>query len=132
MYRSVAAAFLLLLAGGCTLGVVSPEALKTIEKAKTVGVISAVGHKFALKKVGITVFGNELNEVAIDSWGVDDAVANKVSAVLGRRFAVKRISYPRGSFDPYENPAAFTDPMSGFATPCASSPHHRTTISLSS
>jgi hypothetical protein len=111
MYRSVFVA-LLLLAGGCTglgIGAPAPEALKAFEKARTVGVISAVGHKFALQKIGVTVFGNELKEVAIESWGIDAAVASNVSAQLGRRFTVKRISYPKGAFASYESPAAFSD-----------------------
>jgi hypothetical protein len=69
-YRSVVVG-LLLLAGGCTglgIGTPAPEALKAIEKARTVGVISAVGDKFALQKIGVTVLGNELNQVGIDSW----------------------------------------------------------------
>jgi hypothetical protein len=88
---------LLLVVGGCAggLGAPSVEASKTIAQARTVGVISAVGHKFALQKMGITVFGNELNEVPI-SWGIDDAVAGKVSALLSGRYAVKRISPPAG------------------------------------
>jgi hypothetical protein len=45
--------------------------------------------------MGITVFGNELNEVPI-SWGIDDAVAGKVSALLSGRYAVRRISPPAG------------------------------------
>jgi hypothetical protein len=96
MYRGVLVA-LLLVVGGCAggLGAPSVEASKTIAQARTVGVISAVGHKFALQKMGITVFGNELNEVPI-SWGIDDAVAGKVSALLSGRYAVRRISPPAG------------------------------------
>jgi hypothetical protein len=77
-------------------GVAAPETAKAVEKARTVGVISAIGGKFALQKVGITVFGNELNEVPIGSWGLDDAVASRVSAVLSKRFTVKRINAPAG------------------------------------
>jgi hypothetical protein len=96
MYRSVLVA-LLLLVGGCAGGFGAPsvEASKTIAQARTVGVISAIGHKFALQKMGITVFGNELNEVPI-SWGIDDAVAGKVSTLLSGRYAVRRISPPAG------------------------------------
>jgi hypothetical protein len=100
MYRSVFVA-LLLLVGGCAGGFGAPsvEASKRISQAKTVGVMSAVGHKFALQKMGITVFGNELNEVAINSWGIDDAVANKVSGLLSRRFTVRRISHSSADLD---------------------------------
>jgi hypothetical protein len=101
MYRTVAVA-LLLLVGGCAgtlgLGPPPPEASKVIEKARTVGVISAVGHKFALQKIGITVFGNELNEVPIGSWGIDNAVTDKIGALLSRRFTVRRIALPKGAF----------------------------------
>jgi hypothetical protein len=112
MYRSVVVVSLLLVLGGCAgmAGVAAPETAKAVEKARTVGVISAVGSTFALQKVGITVFGNELNEVPIGSWGLDDAVANRVSAVLGKRFTVKRIAVPQGAFDASDNPAAFSDP----------------------
>jgi hypothetical protein len=111
MYRSVVVVSLLLVLGGCAgmAGVAAPETTKAVEKARTVGVISAVGSTFALQKVGITVFGNELNEVPIGSWGLD-AVANRVSAVLGKRFTVKRIAVPQGAFDASDNPAAFSDP----------------------
>ena len=98
MYRSVILAVLLMFVGGCAGGFGAPsvEASKAIAQARTVGVISAVGHKFALQKMGITVFGNELNEVAIGSWGIDDAVASKVSALLSGRYAVRRIGPPAG------------------------------------
>ena len=102
---------LLLLVGGCadSLGLPSPEASKTISGARSVGVISAVGHKFAVQKIGITVFGNELNEATIDVWGIDDAVASKVGSILSPRFAVKKVTYPKGAFDSYERPSPFTD-----------------------
>ena len=97
MHRATLLA-LLMLVGGCadSLGLPSPEVSKTIADAKSIGVISAVGHKFAVQKIGITVFGNELNEVATSSWGIDDAVASKVSALLSGRYAVRRISPPAG------------------------------------
>jgi hypothetical protein len=87
----------------------SAEGSKTVAKAKTVGVISVVGSTFALQKVGITVFGNELKEVPIGSWGLDDAVASRVSAVLSKRFTVKRIAVPQGAFAAYEKPEPFGD-----------------------
>src|SRR5262245_53461876 len=109
MYRSVAAALLLvaglLAAGGCAgsfNGMPAPETAKVVEKARTVGVISAVGSTFALQKVGITVFGNELNEVPITVWGLDDAVASRLSALLTKRFTVKRIAVPPGAFAAYD------------------------------
>lgn len=111
MHKGVIVA-LLLLAGGCVgtpLGGMSEEGSKTVARAKTVGVISAVGSKFALQKVGITVFGNELNEVPVGTWGLDEAVVSRVSAVLSKRFTVKRIAVPQGAFAAYEKPAPFSD-----------------------
>jgi hypothetical protein len=111
MHRAIVIA-LLLLVGGCGGGLglpPSPEASKAIAGAKTVGVISGVGHKFAVQKIGITAFGNELNEAPIDVWGIDDAVAAKVSSVLSPRFAVKKVTYPKEAFAPYEKPAPFTN-----------------------
>ena len=112
MHRSIVVALLLLMLGGCAgsaLGRPSAEGSKASRSARTVGVISAVGSKFALQKVGITVFGNELKEVPIGSWGLDDAVAGRVSAVLAKRFTVKRIAVPQDAFAVYEKPAPFSD-----------------------
>jgi hypothetical protein len=110
MYRGVFVTLLLLVVGctGGPLSTLSSEASKTIAGARTVGVISAVGHTFALQKIGITVFGNELKEVPIGSWGIDDAVASRVGAVLSPRYKVKRIAVPQGMFAAYEKPAAFS------------------------
>jgi hypothetical protein len=100
MHRSiaVAAVALLLLVGGCAgmAGVAAPETATALAKARTVGVISVAGRRFTLQKVGIMVFGNELNEVPIGSWGLDDAVAGRVSTVLAKRFTVRRIGVPAG------------------------------------
>jgi hypothetical protein len=100
MYRSVFVA-LLLVVGGCAGGFGAPsvEASKAIAQARTVGVMSAVGHKFSLQKMGITVFGNELSEVATSSWGIDDAVVNKISSLLSKRYAVRRISHSSADLD---------------------------------
>jgi hypothetical protein len=35
------------------------------------GVIAAAGTPIGLKKIGITVFGNEYSEVPFDAWGID-------------------------------------------------------------
>jgi hypothetical protein len=43
-----------------------------------VGIVSAFGDKFHVKKVGVTVFGNELKEFPIDSWGIDDGLGCEV------------------------------------------------------
>jgi hypothetical protein len=41
------------------------------------------------------MFGNELKEVPIESWGLDDlVVAREMRAAAGTHFAVRRNSYP--------------------------------------
>lgn len=95
-----------------------PAAKKPAPKAKTgakspgpvesgpcqVGVISAVGDEFVVQKVGLTVFNNEYTEVPIDGWGLDDLVVARVRAAAPG-IAVRKISYPKGAFAPYDHPA---------------------------
>jgi len=66
-----------------------------------IGVISAIGGKFAVQKVGFTVFGNELTEVPIPTWSLDDLVVARVRAATS---GVRKITYPAGAFEPYYNP----------------------------
>jgi hypothetical protein len=68
-----------------------------------IGVISAVGDKFAVQKVGLTVFGNELTEVPINAWGLDDLVAARVRAAASG-INVRKIAYSKGTFEPYYHP----------------------------
>lgn len=95
-----------------------PAAKKPAPKAKTsakppapadsgpcqVGVISVVGDEFVVQRVGLTVFNNEYTEVPIDAWGLDDLVVARVRAALPGS-GVRRISYPKGTFAPYDHPA---------------------------
>jgi len=39
-----------------------------------IGVIPAIGDKFLLEHIGLTVFGNEFTDAPIESWGLDDLV----------------------------------------------------------
>jgi hypothetical protein len=57
-----------------------------------------------VQKVGVTVFGNELKEVPIEPWGLDDLVVARVRAATNAHFAVRRIAYPANAFEPYDNP----------------------------
>ena len=65
-----------------------------------IGIVSAIGDKFYLRKIGITVFGNESQEMAIDSWHLDDIMAAKLRAALAKRFDVQvvPVSYRRATF----------------------------------
>ena len=67
------------------------------------GVLAAIDDKFAVQKIGITVFGNELAETPVE-WGYNDIVVERVRAAAPAGTAVRRIAYPRGAFDRYYNP----------------------------
>lgn len=67
------------------------------------GVISVIGERYSVQKFGLTIFENEETEVAID-WGLDDLVFARVKAATGNDPGVRRISYPKGAFEPFYNP----------------------------
>ena len=83
-----------------TRAAVSPPPAKpnAADNSRCIGPVSAIGDTFSLQKIGITVFGNELNTVPIDSWQIDNMVITKISAFLSKAWTVKRISYPKGAF----------------------------------
>lgn len=54
-----------------------------------------------VKKIGITVFGNEQSEVPV-AWGLDDLIVARVRAVAGA--GVRRLAYAKDAFEPYYNP----------------------------
>ena len=105
-----------------------PVAKKALPKAKAaakhpavtesgpckLGVISALGDRFAVQKFGLTVFENEENEVPID-WGLDDLVLARVRAVTGADPTVRRIAYPKAAFEPFYHPTSrlLPDPREG-------------------
>lgn len=70
-----------------------------------IGVIPAVGDEFVVQKVGLTVFGNEYTEVPIDAWDLDDLVVARVRAAVAPGTGVRRITYPKAAFAPYDHPA---------------------------
>jgi hypothetical protein len=67
-----------------------------------IGVIAATGDVFAVQKIGLTVFGNELAEVPV-TWGLDDLIFARVRAAAGAS-PVRRIAYAKGTFDAYYHP----------------------------
>ncbi len=68
------------------------------------GVIAAAGSPIGLKKVGITIFGNEYSELPSDAWGIDDLILSRVRAAAGARVAVRRIAYAKEAFESYDHP----------------------------
>ena len=90
---------------GCLLAVLllcsGAGPMMTTEKIaaiRRVAVMSAVGDKFTVRKIGITVFGNDEKEFPIDAWGIDQFVVNKVRSVLARRFEVRPVAYNKSAF----------------------------------
>jgi len=72
-----------------------------------IGVIPHIGENFALQSFGITVFGNELKKVPIESWGLDDLLVARVRAAAGPHFAVRRMAYPANAFATFDDPPPF-------------------------
>ncbi len=92
----VASVYLLLLLGACA--GITPGVVEKLDGIRQVGIISAFGDKFHLRKVGVTVFQNELNEFPVAAWGIDDLVVTKVRAMLGQRFDIRPVTYQRSAF----------------------------------
>jgi len=119
MRRTIIA--LLLLLNGAAVGATQPAPTKpnlpkttaakpaAAQNGNCVGVISRLGDKFTVKKVGFTVFGNEENEVPVESWHIDDLVVAKISGLLGKRTAVRRIPYKKEAFASLDTPKLFRD-----------------------
>jgi hypothetical protein len=68
------------------------------------GVISAIGDRFSVHKFGITIFETEDNEVPVDGWGLDDLAVARVRVATGTDPSVRRINYPKGTFDLFYHP----------------------------
>ena len=80
-----------------------------------IGVISAVGDRFAVQKFGLTVFETEESEVAVDGWGLDELVVARVRAATSNDPTVRRIAFPKGAFQTFYNPTSrfLPDPREG-------------------
>jgi hypothetical protein len=99
--RHVAWLGLLLLLGACA--GITPGVVEKLDGIRQIGIISAFGDKFYLRKVGVTVFGNDSNEFPVAAWGIDDLVVTKVRTMLGQRVDVRPVTYQRSAF--YESNA---------------------------
>jgi hypothetical protein len=91
---------------------------------KSVCVASVIGREFHVQTVGITIFGNSLERIGIDSWGVDDLAVRKVQDVVGRNYAVRRLPVSAAAL-PLLEPKPFSgwtqDPMHDFVAAVAGS-----------
>ena len=79
---------------------------------RCLGVIAAAGDHFMVKKMGLTVFGNETAIAPVEGWGLDDLTVARVRGAAGADVPVLRIAYPKDAFEPFYNP-----PSKPFLTP---------------
>jgi hypothetical protein len=90
-----------------------------------IGVIPVLGDRFVVRKIGVTVFGNEEKEIPVDGWGLDDLVVERVRAAVGPGKVVRRIPADKAAFQSYdpglglfrnsEKPAAVVQQVAGAA-----------------
>jgi hypothetical protein len=81
----------------------APAAAAT-QHGPCIGVIPHLRDRFAVQTIGLTMFGNDLKEVPVESWGLDDLVVARVRAAAGTRIVVRRIAYSASAFEPLDNP----------------------------
>ena len=102
MRRIVAACVWAGAIAGCTIDPLNNDLLTASiapgTARKSICVIAAIGDTFSLQKVGVTAFGNALDKVSLEAWGIDKFVGDKVSSQLAQRFDARRLDYPRGAF----------------------------------
>lgn len=82
-------------------GAGAPSTAASAVSGPCVGVIPLIGDRFAVKKIGITVFGNEYKEIPVPTWGFDDLVVERVRAAVGPAVTVRRVNFAPGAFDAY-------------------------------
>jgi hypothetical protein len=81
--------------------------IPTAQDGKCVGVVSRLGEKFTVRKIGYTVFGNEENEAPVESWRIDDLIVAKIGGFLNKRAVARRIAYPKDAFASLDAPKLF-------------------------
>ncbi|MET0677895.1 MAG: hypothetical protein ABW175_19015 [Bradyrhizobium sp.] len=92
----IAMAFLLVLSGVAHAWFETRDV--KLRSIKTVGIVSALGDQFTLAKAGLTGLDNGSRSVAINSWGLDELIVQRVGEALSVRFQVQPVSYPRATF----------------------------------
>jgi hypothetical protein len=65
----------------------------------SIGVFPLLFDEFGVRKIGITVFGNEFKQITVDNWGLDDLVVERVRAAAGP--GVRRIAFAKAAFEGY-------------------------------
>ena len=86
--------FVLLTLGACA-GLGGPPKLDGI---RTLGIISAAGGTFEVRKIGLTVFNNDVQDIAVNSWGVDELIIGKTRGLLAKTFDIRPVTYQKTPF----------------------------------
>jgi hypothetical protein len=79
---------------GCAMQPVAPE---KATQYKRIGILSALGDRFSIGAVGITVFGNDYREEHLD-LGADEILTARASDGLSPRYAMTDLGRYRASF----------------------------------
>ena len=66
-----------------------------------VGVFPLLFDQFGVRKIGLTVFGNEFKQIKVNNWGLDDLVVERLRAAVGPGLAVRRIAFDKALFEGY-------------------------------
>jgi hypothetical protein len=114
----IVALFLLPLLAACA--GIGAGASSKVNDVKTLGIISALGARFEVRRVGLTVFNNDLKELPIDSWGIDELVVGRTRGLLARSFDVRPVTYNKAPFTEQAsiwNPVSVGDKVRAEASP---------------
>jgi hypothetical protein len=66
-----------------------------------IGVFPLIGDQFGVRKIGLTVFGNDFKEIIVNNWGLDDLVVDRVRAAVGPGIAVRKMAFEKAAFRGY-------------------------------
>ncbi len=67
----------------------------------SIGVFPLLFDQFGVRKIGLSVFGNDFKAVKVDNWGLDDLVVERLRAAVGPGMAVRRIAFDTALFEGY-------------------------------
>jgi hypothetical protein len=79
-------------------GCASIQGTSRLQGIKTIGIISAVGDKFTFTQSGLTGFDNTPRSFSVETWGLDEQIVARATAVLGQHFQVQTVTYQRELF----------------------------------
>lgn len=71
---------------------IDPAVLASIH---SIGVLSALGDRIEFKSIGVTIFGNSLNYLPANDWGLDAVATAEAEKLLSGRFTVGAAPFGR-------------------------------------